>query len=226
MNIANARDAFEILSDKEAMFMAKDSQLRLYRAAFASFFIRLRTDANILIGNGVRVTHPEVIVTRDKGWLKVGLHDFGLTSQDDRTLINLRPTSRMIVQGRLKIGRGCRIVVSDNATLNIGDGTYITGLSNIICTKRIDIGEHTAISWGVQFLDSDFHSINGKEPINTGISIGSHVLIGSNVTILKNVTIGDGCVIGANSVVRESVPAGTMVMGNPAKVVREAVTWL
>lgn len=225
MNIKNAMEAFEILSDKEARFMAQDGQLDLCRAVFSSAMLRLKTPANVFVANDVTVTSPTSIFTRKEGWLKVGLHDFGLTSRKDKTLINLRPTSRLVLGGRFKVGRGCRIVLSDGATMNVGDGTYITGLSNIICTKRIDIGEHTAISWGVQFLDSDFHAINGKEPINTGISIGSHVLIGSNVTILKNVSIGDGCVIGANSVVRESIPAGTMVMGNPAKVVREAVTW-
>lgn len=50
--------------------------------------------------------------------------------------------------------------------------------------------------------------------------IGNNVEIGSNVVILGSVTIGDDAVIGAGSVVVKDVPAGAVVVGNPAKVIR------
>jgi acetyltransferase-like isoleucine patch superfamily enzyme len=44
--------------------------------------------------------------------------------------------------------------------------------------------------------------------------------IGSGATILSNVTIGENAIVGAGSVVTRDVPANTIVVGNPAKVLR------
>ena len=52
--------------------------------------------------------------------------------------------------------------------------------------------------------------------------IGNDVDIGSNSVILGAIRIGDGAVIGAGSVVVKDVPAGCVVAGNPAKIIRFA----
>jgi acetyltransferase-like isoleucine patch superfamily enzyme len=51
------------------------------------------------------------------------------------------------------------------------------------------------------------------------IIIKNDVYVGEAALILGGTTIGEGCIIGAGSVVRKSVPAGSVAMGNPAKVV-------
>ena len=51
------------------------------------------------------------------------------------------------------------------------------------------------------------------------IRIGNHVFLGANATVLPGVTIGDGAVIGAGSVVTHDVPAGTVAVGVPARVI-------
>ncbi len=52
------------------------------------------------------------------------------------------------------------------------------------------------------------------------ISIGNNVWIGGNVTIMAGVTIGDGAVIGAGSVVVKNIPANSLAVGNPCRVIR------
>ncbi|MBF0900795.1 MAG: sugar O-acetyltransferase, partial [Atopobium sp.] len=44
---------------------------------------------------------------------------------------------------------------------------------------------------------------------------------GGNVTVLPGVTIGNNCVIGANSLVTKDIPDNSLVVGSPAKVVRQ-----
>ena len=53
------------------------------------------------------------------------------------------------------------------------------------------------------------------------VTIGNNVWIGGSVTILAGVTIGDNCTIGAGSVVTRDIPANSVAVGNPARVVRK-----
>ena len=53
------------------------------------------------------------------------------------------------------------------------------------------------------------------------IVIGNNVWVGGNVVILGGVTIGDNAVIGAGSVVSKDIPANSLAVGNPCRVVRQ-----
>ena len=61
--------------------------------------------------------------------------------------------------------------------------------------------------------------------VDAPVTIGDRVWIGCRATVLKGVTIGDGAVVAACSVVTRDVPPRALVAGNPARVVREDVTW-
>jgi putative colanic acid biosynthesis acetyltransferase WcaB len=67
-------------------------------------------------------------------------------------------------------------------------------------------------------------TIGNKKLLDGSISgspkIGNNVDIGANVVVLGGITIGDNAVIGAGSVVVKDVPEGTVVAGNPARVIR------
>jgi acetyltransferase-like isoleucine patch superfamily enzyme len=53
------------------------------------------------------------------------------------------------------------------------------------------------------------------------VSIGDDCWIGGNVSILPGVKIGNGCTIGAGSVVTKSIPAYSVAVGSPARVIRK-----
>lgn len=119
---------------------------------------------------------------------------------------------------------GADIILFENAHLVLGKGSFINSDCKIRCHKEITIGEGCAISHDFTVMDSDAHELNGSRNTNP-VHIGNHVWIGTRVTILNGVTVGDGAVIAAGSLVTKDVPAGALVGGVPAKVLKEKVEW-
>lgn len=58
------------------------------------------------------------------------------------------------------------------------------------------------------------------------IVLENDVYVGEGAIVLGGVTIGEGSIVGAGSVVRQSIPAGSVVTGNPAKVVGKVAEML
>ncbi len=124
--------------------------------------------------------------------------------------------------------------VAPNATV-IGDVTLGPGSSVWYgCVlrgdiNRIEIGAgsnvqdgtivHLADDYGVKVGD---HTTIGHAAIIHACTIGDECLIGMGATVLDGAVIGDRCIVGANALVtqRFQAPAGSMILGAPAKVVR------
>jgi len=128
----------------------------------------------------------------------------------------------------------------------IGDdsrvGSFVEIQKNAHIGARCKISSHTFVCEGVTIEDEVFvgHGvmfINDLDPratadgkpqseadwkvIPTRVCRGAS--IGSNATIMAGVTIGEGSLIGAGAVVTKDVPAGVVVVGNPARVLRDRV---
>lgn len=177
------------------------------------------------------VIGQEVEINRNgNAYLRFGYEGSGGVASFDWTGINFEMYDRssLSLDGKVMIGNGGAICCYPDAKLRFGDNTYIAGNTVIKCAKRVSIGSNCAISWNVTIIDSDFHpwSCNGEEQIiSKEVIIEDNVWIGNNVIILKGVTIGSGAIVGAGSVVVENVPQGVLVVGNPARVIKENVAW-
>lgn len=174
-------------------------------------------------------------VGRDVKFINRGTINAGssyLGSLDNLTvkLVNKRNKSFFLNEGKFSIGNNSRIHkgfgihISKEASFVIGNNTYINPDSIIVCHNSISIGDNCAISWGLQLMDDDLHSISGGKE-DSEISIGNHVWIGAGVKILKGVKIGNGSIIATGSVVTKSVNDNTLVGGVPAKLLKEKVNW-
>ena len=111
----------------------------------------------------------------------------------------------------------------------IGEGTYIQNPR----TTEIDITRPSLITIGKDCFFNDHVELHthdyvthlflrtDREFVNSSgrISIGNNVAFGRHVMVLKGVKIGDNCFIGANSTVTRDIPANSIAVGSPAKVV-------
>lgn len=109
--------------------------------------------------------------------------------------------------------------------IEIGNNSYIGDRTEIHAGEAVKIGNNVNIAWDCNILDRDYHAFNGDSEVVKPVVIEDHVWIGVRSIILKGVTIGEGAVVAAGSVVTRDVPAGCLVAGNPAKVIKENVTW-
>src|SRR4051794_33699511 len=129
-------------------------------------------------------------------------------------------------EGVVMVAEGVQINVGGGGRVRVRDGTHINPNTRILCTDSIEIGERCAISWSVQIIDFDGHEIvNPPRPSKAPIRIGNDVWIGARATVLKGVEIGDGAIVAAGAVVTGPVPARALVAGNPARVIREHLSW-
>ncbi|MGV8964997.1 MAG: acyltransferase [Cellulomonas sp.] len=87
--------------------------------------------------------------------------------------------------------------------------------------RAVRIGAHTSVL-GFQHGFADPEVEIFRQPLaSAGITIGDDVWLGSHVVVLDGVRIGSHAVVGAGSVVTRDVPAWAVVVGNPARVVRD-----
>ena len=94
------------------------------------------------------------------------------------------------------------------------DNTHITG--------NMTIGNHVFISVLVATTNDNAMGRDGySEEHVKGPVIHDNVTVGAAANILPNVEIGENSIVGAGSVVTKDVPASKVVMGVPAKVVRD-----
>ncbi|MBK5108708.1 MAG: maltose O-acetyltransferase, partial [Anaerolineales bacterium] len=97
----------------------------------------------------------------------------------------------------------------------------------ILDNNAVHIGHHVMIGPGVQIYTAA-HPLQVEARIQgweatKAIVIGDNVWVGGSAILLPGVRIGRNTVVGAGAVVSRSVPENSVVVGNPAKVIKEIV---
>lgn len=103
----------------------------------------------------------------------------------------------------------------------VGDRVVISLSAQIICRRRgmIRIGDDSLLAF--KTLITTLSEAGGDE---LSVAIGARCFIGGGSIVGPGVTIGDDTIVGAGSVVLQSIPSGSLVAGNPARVVRSGLT--
>lgn len=98
------------------------------------------------------------------------------------------------------------VLRGDSGAICIGEGTNIQ--DNCVVHEKTTIGKYCTVGHGA---------------IVHGCTVGDGCVIGMGAIVLTGAVIGDGCLIGAGAVVtgKTNAPAGSMLLGSPAKAVKE-----
>ncbi len=107
--------------------------------------------------------------------------------------------------------------------IKIGNGCFIQQCCTFFGRGGITLGQDVFVGPKVNIItiNHDSDPENRSATYGRPVVIEDKVWIGINATILPGVRVGYGAIIGANSVVTKDVPPMTVVVGNPAKVVKE-----
>jgi len=164
------------------------------------------------------------------------------------TKVNLATLSARQPDGcSLSIGAGSNVEGSlvlerASARISIGSRTHVGGGTLLAAASSIEIGDDVLIAFEALVMDHNSHSLKFRERRNdvrdwlqgtkdwstvatAPVKISNKAWVGMRAVVLKGVTIGEGAVVAARSVVTKDVPPGVLVAGNPARVIREGVSW-
>lgn len=123
------------------------------------------------------------------------------------------------------IGNNCKILIGDNCSLG-GVEMFLMGNGN-----SIQIGSGCTFSNEVRLWATGSHPIyncgNNQVPINLSkpIIIKDCVWVSKRAMILKGVLIGSNSIVGMGAIVTKDVLNSTIVAGNPARIVKQGVSW-
>jgi len=159
-----------------------------------------------MIWNLVQATVFRLPLPRAYGWRRFWLRLFGAK-----------------IDGVAAVGATTRIM--HPWLLTMGDWSNIAPGATIYNLGPIRLGEHSVISQDAYICAGTHDYTDPTMPLlRPPITIGRGVWIAAGAFVGPGVTIGDNAVVGARAVVTKDVPAGMVVAGNPARVVKARET--
>jgi len=146
---------------------------------------------------------------------------------DDGAVLDARgENARLTLGDFVSIGRYSTLAAK-GGSISLGAGVNVGSYCRLATQSKIEIGESTLIAAYAYIGPGNHQPGEGDTPliaremeIRGGVTIGAQAWIGTRATILDGVSIGERAIVGAHSLVLEDVPAGAVVAGTPAKIIR------
>lgn len=129
-----------------------------------------------------------------------------------------------------EIGEGCYIEPPLHSNfggrhVHFGKNVYANFNLTLVDDTHIYVGDHTMIGPNVTIASAGhpiLPELREKDyQFNMPVHIGRNCWIGAGVVIVPGINIGDNTVIGAGSIVTKDIPANSVAVGNPCRVIRE-----
>jgi acetyltransferase-like isoleucine patch superfamily enzyme len=230
----------ELTSDKASayhqyldIFVGEESALALLRYELLTgilgsmpgalgYFLRAKLYPSILGRMGRRSVVGRGVTIRSPRRISIGE---GVMVDDFAVLDAKGATSTLELGNQLLVGRNT-ILSCNEATIRIGNFVSIGPFCFFASKSRIDVGSNVSIGSGTHLMagghafDAPYTPIIKQKRLAQGITIEDGVWIGTGTRVLDGVTVGQNSIVGAGAVVTENVPAESIAVGVPARVIR------
>jgi acetyltransferase-like isoleucine patch superfamily enzyme len=179
--------------------------LRMEGAAAIEDGVRIRFASNVRLGRGAYLDHG-VYLHACPGGISIGPESLVMKNAILH-VYNFRelPHAGITIGARSLVGEGC--VLRGQGGITLGDDVYLGTLVQLLAVNHI-------------FADTT-RPISQQGITAQGITVADGAWIGSGAILLDGVQVGRNAVVGAGAVVTRDVPAYSVVVGNPARVVRD-----
>lgn len=174
----------------------------------------------MLAGEAYNILDPELEIERQKARVLQQRYNQAETEPERQSILQ-----QMLGQAGQDTLIWAPFYCSYGKNTYLGDHVFINYMCVILDNNEVRIGNHVMIGPSVQIYTAAHDllaesRIKGME-IAKPIVIEDNVWIGGGAILLPGVRIGKNAVVGAGSVVSRNVPANTVVVGNPARVIRQ-----
>jgi acetyltransferase-like isoleucine patch superfamily enzyme len=177
----------------------------------------------LLLGScGRHVFFGQNVVLRHPHKIHIG-HNVAV---DDNCLLDAKGDSNRGIRigDGVFIGRNT-ILSCKNGDIELADGANLGFNCEVFSASRVTIGKSVLMAAYGYVIGGDHDFSDPSLPVldqsrtSAGVTIGDGVWIGAGAKILDGVVIGEHAVVGAGAVVRENIPASSIAVGVPARVV-------
>ena len=185
---------------------------RMCRGLFGATGRRVFLGRNVTLRHAHKIRLGENVIIDDncvidaKGDSNSGI-DIGDNVYIGRNTIVYCKNGDIRIGNRVNLSSNCTIFSSNR--LSIGDDTVIGAYSYLLSG-----GEYDPTDTTLKFSDQSGMNTRGE------LTVGSNCWLGARVTVLDAACVGEHCVLGAGCVVTRPIPANSIAVGVPAKVVK------
>lgn len=162
---------------------------------------------------------------KEQGALIARVNEYNATSPAET-----EKRAALIKEMFAEAGEGCYIEPPFHANwggkhVRLGNYVYANFNLTLVDDGNIDIGDNVMFAPNVTVITATHPVLPALREkglqFNVDVKICPNVWIGAGAIIMPGITVGENSVVGAGSVVTKDVPPNTVVVGNPARVLRE-----